>query len=170
MSKKNDDQNDDGAMTDTNQVVSLEEFEKLQSDFSNLTEQFELVSGQYKRALADYQNLEKRVSDGRAEMAAWATNNLIMKLLPSLDYLEQALGGAGDEEKKSGWFKGVEMAVRALNETLKGEGLEQIAADGQFDPSLHEAVDMRVGDEGKVLEVTRKGYSLNGKVLRPGLS
>ncbi len=141
-------------------TVSAEEFEKLQ-------QQFEQVSGQYKRALADYHNLEKRVTESRSEMAAWASTNLIEKLLPSLDYLEIATSGVGDEEKKSGWFKGVEMAVRQLRDTLKNEGLDEIRADDGFDPALHEAVDTRVGDEGKVLEITRRGYVLNGKVLRP---
>ncbi len=171
MSKKNDDKSDDNQQKSEQpqqvQTVALEEFEKLQTEFSNLQEQFDAVSGQFKRALADYHNLEKRVAEGRSEMNNWAATNLIEKLLPSLDYLEIAMNGASDEEKKSGWFKGVEMAVRALNETLRNEGLEQIGADGQFDPTLHEAVDTRVGDEGKVLEITRKGYKLNGKVLRP---
>ena len=171
MNKKNDNQKEDivTQSSDDSQVVRIVEFENLQTEFSNLQEQFEIVSGQYKRALADYQNLEKRVQEGRAEMATWASTNLIEKLLPSLDYLEQALGGASDEAEKSGWFKGVEMAVRALKDTLKSEGLDEIGADGQFDPSLHEAVDTRVGEEQKILEVTRKGYRLNGKVLRPAL-
>ncbi len=169
MTKKNDDQIVNSQNQPAGQTVSMEEFETLQTEFSNLQVQYELITGQYKRALADYQNLEKRVSESRAEMATWATNNLIEKLLPSLDYLEQALQGAGEIESKSGWFKGVEMAVRALTDTLKDEGLEQIGADGQFDPTLHEAVDTRVGEEGKIIEVTRKGYILNGKVLRPAL-
>lgn len=177
MKKGNDDQIDDTQtqVADDSVQVSQEDFEKLQTEFSELQEQFETVSGQFKRALADYHNLEKRVAEGRSEMAAWASTNLIHKLLPSLDYLEMATSGVGDEEKKSGWFKGVEMAVRQLRDTLKNEGLEEIKIDpgsesgtgSEFDPSLHEAVDTRVGDDGKVLEITRKGYVLNGKVLRP---
>lgn len=175
MVKKQDDKKeeqngqDQGADNAAKNVVSIEEFEKLQTEFSDLQAQFETVSGQFKRALADYHNLEKRVADGRAELANWATSQLLQKLLPSLDYLEMATVGVSDEEKKSGWFKGVEMAVKQLKETLKNEGLEQIEAGGTFDPTLHEAVDTREGEEGKILEVTRKGYSLNGKVLRPAL-
>ncbi len=165
MNKKHDDKpNDDKQQSPT---VSIEEFETLQNEFQTLQEQFEQVSGQFKRALADYQNLEKRVAEGRSEMHSWAATNLIEKLLPSLDYLELATDGAAEEEKKSGWFRGVEMAVRQLRDTLKNEGLDEIGADGQFDPALHEAVDTRVGEEGKVMEITRKGYVLNGKVLRP---
>lgn len=170
MNKKQDDQNEDKQPVVDDQaqvVVSAEEFEKLQTEFSNLQEQFEQVSGQFKRALADYHNLEKRVAESRSEMAAWASTNLIAKMLPSLDYLEMATSGVGDDEKKSGWFKGVELAVRQLRDTLKNEGLDEIQADGEFDPSLHEAVDTRVGGDGKVLEITRRGYVLNGKVLRP---
>ena len=180
MAKKNNDTTEENDLPQQGVVddagvatVSVEEFEALQTEFQALQEQFEQVSGQFKRALADYQNLEKRVAEGRSEMAAWASTNLIEKLLPSLDYLEMATSGVGEEEKKSGWFKGVEMAVRQLRDTLKNEGLDEIGIDPgsgsrtEFDPSLHEAVDTRVGDEGKVLEITRRGYMLNGKVLRP---
>lgn len=149
--------------------VSMEEFEALQTEFQTLQEQFALVDSQFKRALADYKNLEKRVSDGRSEMASWAATQLIEKMLPSLDYLEMATLGVSDDEKKSGWFKGVEMAVRQLKETLRNEGLEEISDGGHFDPIKHEAVDTRVGKEGAILETTRKGYLVNGKVLRPAL-
>ena len=168
MVKKQDDITDDAKIvTDKQAAVSIEDFEKLQTDFSEIQEQSEQVSGQFKRALADYHNLEKRVAEGRAEMATWAATQLIEKLLPSLDYLEMATVGVGEDEKKSGWYKGVEMAVRQLRDTLKQEGLDEIHADGVFDPLLHEAVDTRVGEVGHVLEVTRRGYTLNGKVLRP---
>lgn len=125
------------------------------------------LDNQLKRAVADYHNLEKRVSEGRSELTKWGTSELLIKILPTLDHLEQALVGASDQEKQSGWFKGVELAVKELNTVLQLEGLDQIAVDGQFDPNLHEALDLRNGDDNKILEVVRKGYTLNGKVLRP---
>lgn len=120
-----------------------------------------------KRAVADYHNLEKRVSEGRSELTTWGTIELIKKLLTVLDYLEQSTTGASEEEKKSSWFKGVEMAVKSFKDVLKSEGLEEISADGLFDPSLHEALDTQPGEDNKILSVARKGYKLNGKVLRP---
>ena len=42
-----------------------------------------------------------------------------------------------------------------------------MAVDGVFDPMLHEAVDMREGEDNKILEVAEKGYTLHGKVLKP---
>lgn len=128
------------------------------------------LDNQLKRAVADYHNLEKRVAEGRSELTKWGTGELMVKILPALDHLEQALKGvreSSESESQSGWFRGVELAVKELNAVLQSEGLNQIAADGQFDPNLHEAVDTRVGDDNKILEVVRRGYVLNGRVLRP---
>jgi len=120
-----------------------------------------------KRAVADYQNLEKRVNEGRSELSSFVGAELVKRLLPVLDHLEQSLAGMSEEERQSGWAKGVELAVREFNQVLEAQGLSQIVADGQFDPSLHEAVDTREGENNMILEVVRKGYNLNNKVLRP---
>lgn len=125
------------------------------------------LENQLKRAVADYHNLEKRVSEGRSELTNYVGAELVRKLLPVLDHLEQVLSGISEQEKQSGWVKGVELAVKEFEVVLAQEGLEEIAADGQFDPSLHEAVDTREGENDIILEVVRKGYNLNGKVLRP---
>lgn len=125
------------------------------------------LDNQLKRAVADYHNLEKRVAEGRSELTKWGTGELLVKLLPVLDHSERALVGASEQERQSGWFRGVELAVKELNSVLSSEGLEQIPSDGQFDPNLHEAVDTKEGEDNKILEVVRRGYSLNGKILRP---
>lgn len=132
------------------------------------------LENQLKRAVADYHNLEKRVVEGRSELTKWGTSELLVKILPVLDHLDKALAGASEDEKKSGWFQGVELAVKELQSVLLSEGLGEIVADpasggtgSVFDPALHEAVDTRVGEDNKIIEVVRKGYTLNGKVLRP---
>lgn len=125
------------------------------------------LENQLKRAVADYHNLEKRVSEGRSELTSFVGAELVRKLLPVLDHLEQALSGISETDKQSGWVKGVELAVKELQSVLQSEGLGEISAIGTFDPVLHEAVDTREGENDMVLEVVRKGYNLNGKVLRP---
>jgi molecular chaperone GrpE len=132
-----------------------------------LEERIQSLEDQLKRAVADYYNLEKRVTEGRSELSSWANVELIKKLLPVLDNLEKAVSGMSDDEKKSGWAQGVAMSIKQLNDILKSEGLDQIEADGQFDPNLHEAVDSRDGDNDKILEVLNKGYKIGNKVLRP---
>lgn len=139
-------------------------------------QKIEELETQLKRAVADYQNLEKRVSEGRSELTNFVGAELVRRLLPVLDHLEQALSGISEEEKESGWVKGVELAIKEFKTVLQSEGLDEIAAGSQFDPSLHEAVDTRQPSsaeasagkiENSILEVVRKGYTLNGKVLRP---
>lgn len=144
-----------------------EDFDKLQGELDNLRDLATQLENQLKRAVADYHNLEKRVAEGRSELTRWGTSELLTKILPALDHLEQALVGANEADRQSGWFRGVELAVKELNQVLQSEGLEHVAADGQFDPNLHEAVDTREGEDNKILEVVRRGYTLNGKVLRP---
>ncbi|QQG43693.1 MAG: nucleotide exchange factor GrpE [Candidatus Daviesbacteria bacterium] len=133
------------------------------------------LENQLKRAVADYHNLEKRVSEGRSELTNFVGAELIRKLIPTLDHLETALSGVSEEEKQSGWFRGVELAVKEFKQVLESEGLGQIEAGPstssgqsvQFDPALHEAVDTQEGDDNIILRVVRRGYKLNGKVLRP---
>ena len=134
---------------------------------ADLEKQIVDYDNQLKRAVADYHNLEKRVSEGRSELTSFMGAELVKRLLPVLDHLEQALGGMSEQDRQSGWAKGVELAVKEFEQVLASEGLEKIAAEGLFDPSLHEAVDTRDGEDNMILEVVRKGYNLNGKVLRP---
>ena len=173
MSKKDDiQQDDDQFLTDDGDLIDPQQTDG--QDLDDLREELEQVKQtaaqmeiQLKRAVADYQNLEKRVAEGRNELAQWATSDLIRKLVPVLHHFDQAINGAGEEERKSGWFRGVELAVKQLQEVLRSEGLDEIEADGQFDPALHEAVDTAEGEDGKILSVSQKGYTLNGKVLQP---
>lgn len=125
------------------------------------------LDAQLKRAVADYHNLEKRIAEGRSELTKWGVSELLVKILPALDHLEQALSGASESDRQSGWFRGVELAVKELQSVLQSEGLSLVATDGQFDPNLHEAVDAQEGENNMILKMTRKGYNLNGKVLRP---
>jgi molecular chaperone GrpE len=159
-SKKPAEKNEEDLGQLSSTQANSDEFEKLKTDFDNL-------QNQLKRAVADYQNLEKRVADGRAELASWANTELLKKLVQVLDYYDKALEGASEEDKKSGWFRGVELATQQLRNALQSEGLEQVGADGPFDPTLHEAVDAKEGEENMILEVVEKGYNLNGKILRP---
>lgn len=144
-----------------------------------LEEKVASLDNQLKRAVADYRNLEQRVSQGRSELTNYVGAELIRKVLPALDHLEQVVDQGrstlSEQSESNGWFKGVELAVKELNQVLKSEGLEEILADPsaslgtgiQFDPNLHEAVDTQEGEDNMILKVVRKGYNLNGKVIRP---
>ncbi len=145
--------------------------DQLNEDFEAMQGQVSDLENQLKRALADYQNLEKRIAEGRSELTNWALTELIQKLLPIVDHLEVVTelgkGALAEKENTKEWFRGVELAVKQLKDVLHDEGLGEIEADGQFDPALHEAVDTALGEENKIIRVAQRGYTLNGKVIRP---
>ena len=120
----------------------------------------------YRRARADYANLERRVKGQQEEFVKFANSVLILKLLPILDDLEKAVPKVKDE--------GLELILKNLREVLKSEGVEEIKVKegDEFDPHIMEGVitestEDTEGTEAKVGEVTRKGYRIKEKVLRP---
>ena len=114
----------------------------------------------YLRALADYQNLEKRISETRSHDVKFAARNLIVMLLPAIDDLEKAAILLKNE--------GLNLAVRKLEEVLKREQVEKIEVLGnKYDPHTMECVEVVEGQEDdKVTEEIRPGYKMFGKVIR----
>lgn len=115
----------------------------------------------YLRALADYQNLEKRVREEKEETARRSKSELIVKLLNVLDNIEKAEVFVKDE--------GLRMVKKQLAETLEAEGLQEMEVLGKvFDPHLAEALEVVESDKDNlVLEVFRKGYKLGDRIVRP---
>lgn len=127
---------------------------------ADLQKQIDELTNKWKRALADYQNLEKRVEQERKLLAKFSNAALIDKLLAVLDTLEKA-----QEHLKD---KGLNLAVNQFKAILKTEGVEEIQALGKkFDPILMDCSEVIKGREGIVAEVIQKGYLLDNKVLRP---
>jgi molecular chaperone GrpE len=124
------------------------------------TERVEELENQLKRALADYQNLEKRVSEEKRIWVQQANKGMLLRLLPAIDTLELALKHAED--------KGIQMAITQVMQALKDEGVEKIKTEGEeFDPHRMECVQTVDGPDGKVIQELRSGYILYDKVLRP---
>lgn len=136
-------------------------------DLKELEDKLSATEEQLKRAVADYRNLEKRIQEDGLMVAQYSKAQLVNKILPALDSLDQAVAGASGSEAESGWLKGVLMAIKQLRQALAEEGLLEIDTSGKFDPLLHEAVDVREGENDKILEVVVRGYTLNGKMIRP---
>lgn len=123
--------------------------------------EIEDLTNRWKRALADYQNLEKRYEKERSDFVQFANANLILKLLGILGHLERAADHLKDD--------GLNLVIAEFKRVLTGEGLEEIKCLGEdFNPNLMEVVEaVKDGQENKVAEVLSKGYLLKGKVLLP---
>jgi molecular chaperone GrpE len=121
------------------------------------------------RLAADFDNYRKRVARDQQQLVARAHEGLVKELLPVLDDLERALGAAEVHDEAT-VVEGVRLVQRALADQLAREGLVEIAADGAFDPHVHEALLSQPGEgaaPGTVLQVVQKGYRLGDRVLRP---
>ena len=115
---------------------------------------------QLKRALADYQNLEKRIANEKSEWIRAANRDLIIKLLPILDDLFLAQKHIQDA--------GLNLSIQKFLDVLSQEGVQKIEIqDREFDPNSMECVSVVAGDENKVLEEVRPGFIMNDRVLRP---
>ncbi|MCL4366926.1 nucleotide exchange factor GrpE [Patescibacteria group bacterium] len=140
---------------------------KEDTELKDLEEKLVNAEDQLKRAVADYRNLEKRVHDDAVNVMIMTKISVITRILPVLDSLDQAVAGAAQSEAESAWLKGVLMSIKQFRQVLADEGLLEIPTDEQFDPNLHEAIDVAEGEEGKILKVALRGYTLNGTIVRP---
>ncbi len=121
------------------------------------------------RLAADFDNYRKRALREQHAFAARASERLVTKLLPVLDDLERALVAAADHEEAK-VIEGVEMTKSALAAALASEGLEEIEAEGPFDPHVHEALlaqPVEGIEPGSIVQVVQRGYRLGDAVLRP---
>jgi len=121
------------------------------------------------RTAAEMDNLRKRTARDREEAVRYANQRLLEELLPVIDNFDMGMQAAA-QESSSMIYIGMDMVRRQLNEFLSAQGVEEIDTGGLFDPNLHEAVaqeDCEKGQEGRILRVTRKGYKLRDRLLRP---
>lgn len=118
------------------------------------------LENQLRRAVADYQNLEKRVEENKSEWILSSNRSLIMKLLPVVDDLFLAQKHIQDE--------GLNLSIQKFLDVLSSEGVQRIETENkEFDPNTMECVSVQEGEENKVLEEVRQGFIMNDRVLRP---
>lgn len=136
----------------------------------NPTEKYSELHDKYLRLYSDFDNYRKRVIKEKIEMSKTASEGVITSLLVILDDFERALGAFSvtDEDPMK---EGVVLIYNKFKSLLVQKGLADIEAMGEtFDTDLHEAVaNMPAPSKdmvNKIIDVTQKGYTLNGKVIR----
>lgn len=116
------------------------------------------------RAVAEMDNIRKRSLREAAEVRARATEGLVTQLLSVLDGFDAGL--AVDDPAAAPVVEGFRGVRGHLQKVLEAAGLAVIPTDGEFDPSVHEAVSM-VGEGSTIVHEMQRGYTLGGKVIRP---
>ena len=122
----------------------------------------------YARMLADFDNYRKRVSRDREELVKFAASETVKDMLVTADNLALALGQAKDPEDP--FVKGVQLAYESFLKALKDHGAEPFESVGEeLDPNRHEAIATLPSgsmEEGKISTEVKKGWMLNGRLLR----
>lgn len=127
------------------------------------------------RIQAENQNYKKRKDEETNNMIKYANEELIEELLPILDNFERAIGldDLNLDDELSKFLEGFKMIYSSLVNILNNLDLKEIEAlDCQFDPVYHQAVFTdkdESKEDGIILEVLQKGYTLKEKVIRPTL-
>jgi molecular chaperone GrpE len=121
------------------------------------------------RLAAEFDNYKKRSAREISEAKKLGKAELLKKLLPALDELSLAIELSGANKDEDPKIKGIELVYSNMMSSLKSEGLEEIDANGKYDPYKHEIIMTRESSEndGSIIEVIRNGYTLDNILIRP---
>jgi molecular chaperone GrpE len=126
------------------------------------------------RAQADAQNVKRRAEQDVEKARKFALEGFSRELLPVVDNLERALeSAAGDDEAIKPIAEGVQLTLKSLLDALGKHNIEAVDPHGEpFDPQVHQAmsiVDNPDVEPNTVIAVMQKGYTLNGRLVRPAM-
>ncbi len=126
----------------------------------------------YLRAVAEAENIRKRATRDVEHARKYALEAFGRDMLAVRDSLEMGLDAA-DSADAEALREGSEATLKLLTSTLARFGIELVDPAGQpFDPELHEAISMQPSEDvpaGSVVTVVQKGFTLNGRLLRPAM-
>ena len=146
--------------TENVEEVELDELQQTKIELDDITDR-------YKRILAEFENHKKRSQKEREMLYSSILADLVEKMLPVLDNLENAAKAETQDEE---YKKGIELVLKQFKDVLTANGVEEIEAVGKtFDPELHEAVssiqDENLGEK-EIASEYRKGYKIGTKIIR----
>ena len=144
---------------------------KLHQNLESLQKEKDELFGKLQRVSADYANFQKRVPKQIADTICYEKEKIIKSLLPALDNFEHTLQNAHSVEDAEVFIKGIQIIHDQMLDIFKSHGVEQIKSPGEkFNPAMHEAMMQKAEPEKEdniILEEFQKGYTLNGRVIRP---
>ncbi len=138
--------------------------------FKQLQKELEDTKNKYFRALADYQNLQRRTETAQSEARNRGVEDFLKNLLPVLDTLDKAVEQLAVANVDKSFADGFEMFAIQFSDMLTKSGVKEIPAIGKpFDPTVHEAMSHSYkegAEEDEVIQIFVKGYTYKDRVLR----
>ena len=120
----------------------------------------------YYRAVAETENIKKRVERDKTQAIKFANEKFARDLLETLDDFENCLKVEMDDDIRTG----IELIYRGLLKTLEKNKVKECVYE-TFDPQIHEAISSVESDQesNTIVEIFRKGYMIEDKLLRPAM-
>ena len=147
--------------------------EFLQNQLEKLQEQSKVSLDKVVRAQAEMENLRKRAARDVENAHKYALEKFSNELLPIMDSLELGLSASVKAKNLDNLCKGMELTLEMFNTVMEKFGITMIEPKGEkFNPELHDAVSMQETNDsnsGIIIEVMQKGYTLNGRLIRPAM-
>jgi len=149
------------------EVVAEQENCKEDTELNAVKTELEETTDRLKRLMAEFDNFKKRSAKEREGLYNSLLSDIVSKMLPVVDNLEQAVNSNTSDE---GYKQGTQLVLKQFIDVLTSLGVKEIEGVGStFNPEYHEAVSL-VQDENlgekEVKEVFRKGYKIGDKVIR----
>lgn len=144
----------------------------LEEKLVDKTNQYEDIFCQFQRLQADFANYKKRIEKEKGEIFLYANEKIALDLLDIIDNLERAIQSQESQDESNSLLDGVNLVYKQLIDTLARHGIEEIEALGRpFDMNLHHAVmqEETEGEANYVIDVFKKGYKINKRILRPAM-
>jgi molecular chaperone GrpE len=141
---------------------------------AQLQEEVAAARDQALRAQAEAQNTKRRAEQDVEKARKFALEQFTRDLLPVVDNLERALEAASSgEEVSKPIAEGVELTLKSFLDAMGRFNIEKVDPVGEpFDPNMHQAMSMVENDQvepNSVIAVVQKGYTLNGRLVRPAM-
>jgi molecular chaperone GrpE len=153
--------------------VSNEEIEQV-SETEQLQQQVADANDNVLRIQAEMQNMRRRAERDVENAHKFALDKFSADLLPVVDNLERALSAINaEDESQKAIAEGIELTLKSFLEVLKRFKIDAVDPAGEpFDANLHQAVSMVPNPDmepNTVMDVFQKGYTLNGRLIRPAM-
>jgi len=151
-------------------AAELVKLEQLQLALAQAEERAKTNYDQYVRALAEVDNVRKRLQRDVESASRYGIEKLAVELLPVKDSLQLAVENAARADVRS-LAEGQEATLKLLSKAFEKLGIVELDPVGEpFDPAQHEALtaqESATAEPNSVLQVVQRGYELNGRLLRP---
>ena len=179
---RTDDQQDTGA-AQSNETIGLEgisseeelNLEQLEERLSEANLSAERAEDDLLRVKAEMQNLRRRTEQDVEKAHKYGIEKFSAELLGVIDNLERALLAAKEhkDDSSKAIHDGVSLTLKSFNDCFAKFSIEVVDPIGEpFDPQLHQAIATQESPDSEpnsVIEVVQKGYTLNGRVIRPAM-